>query len=64
MWMQYKENPESALENYCKALSLGGTKPLPELYKAAGLKFDFSPATVSKLMNFVKNELKGIYDQA
>ncbi|MEO6219337.1 MAG: M3 family oligoendopeptidase, partial [Ginsengibacter sp.] len=30
MWMQYKKNPEQALDNYMKALSLGGTKTLPE----------------------------------
>jgi len=57
MWKQYRENPEAALENYKYALSLGGTKTLPELYKAAGIPFDFSPATINDLMIFVKNEL-------
>jgi oligoendopeptidase F len=56
IWMQYKENPEMALENYMKALSLGGTKTLPELYAAAGIKFDFSPAYIQKLMEFTMNE--------
>ncbi|MEO6187671.1 MAG: M3 family oligoendopeptidase, partial [Ginsengibacter sp.] len=37
MWMQYKRNPGQALDNYMKALSLGGTKTLPELFEAAGL---------------------------
>ena len=41
MWMQYKKNPEQALDNYMKAFSLGGTKTLPELYKAAGLNLIF-----------------------
>jgi oligoendopeptidase F len=58
MWMQYKENPQQALENYMKALSLGGTKTLPELYEAAGLKFDFSPAHIKTLMEFVKEEME------
>lgn len=57
MWKQYRENPQAALENYKYALSLGGTKTLPELYKAAGIPFDFSPATINDLMIFVKNEL-------
>ncbi|MEN9884144.1 MAG: hypothetical protein RLZZ420_1361 [Bacteroidota bacterium] len=57
MWKQYRENPQVALENYKYALSLGGTKTLPELYKAAGIPFDFSPATINDLMIFVKNEL-------
>lgn len=57
MWKQYREDPEQALNNYMYALSLGGTKTLPELYEAAGIKFDFSPATISELMLFVKKEL-------
>lgn len=57
MWKQYREDPEQALTNYMYALSLGGTKTLPELYEAAGIKFDFSPATISELMLFVKKEL-------
>jgi oligoendopeptidase F len=57
MWKQYRENPKKALEHYQYALSLGGTKTLPELYAAAGISFDFSPETISELMIFVKNEL-------
>ena len=57
MWQQFKNNPEVALANYCNALSLGGTKTLPELYKAAGLKFDFSPDQIKVLMEFVKGEM-------
>jgi oligoendopeptidase F len=58
MWMQYKQDPQKALENYMNALSLGGTKTLPELYAAAGLKFDFSPAHIKTLMEFVKKEME------
>ena len=58
MWKQYRNNPEKALENYMKGLSLGGTKTLPELYAAAGIDFDFSPEKISELMIFVKNELE------
>ncbi|HEX6913907.1 MAG TPA: M3 family oligoendopeptidase [Chitinophagaceae bacterium] len=58
MWMQYKQNPERALENYMNALSLGGTRTLPELYEAAGLKFDFSPEHIRTLMRFVHDEMR------
>lgn len=58
MWKQYRDNPEKALENYMKGLSLGGTKTLPALYEAAGIDFDFSPEKISELMIFVKNELE------
>ncbi|MDP3394850.1 M3 family oligoendopeptidase [Sediminibacterium sp.] len=57
LWMQYKQNPNKALENYMNALSLGGTKTLPELYKAAGLEFNLTPAYIKTLMEFVKTEM-------
>jgi len=57
MWMQFKQNKEKALDNYCQALSLGGTKTLPELYSAAGLSFNFSSEKIKELMDFVKTEM-------
>ncbi len=57
MWMQYKQHPEKALQNYMNALSLGGTKTLPELYKTAGLEFNLTPAYIKNLMEFVKTEM-------
>jgi len=60
LWMQYKNNKEKALSNYMNALSLGGTKTLPELYAAAGLKFDFSKEHIKQLMDFVSAELQKI----
>ncbi|HVK48090.1 MAG TPA: M3 family oligoendopeptidase [Pseudobacter sp.] len=58
LWMQFRDNKEAALDNYMNALSLGGTRTLPELYQAAGLVFNFSPEHIKKLMNFVKQELE------
>ncbi|MBS4066486.1 MAG: M3 family oligoendopeptidase [Chitinophagaceae bacterium] len=58
LWMQFKQNQQQALTNYINALSLGGTKTLPELYAAAGLKFDFSPEHIKTLMEFVKKEME------
>jgi oligoendopeptidase F len=60
MWMQYKKDPERALDNYIDALALGGTKTLPQLYEAAGLKFDFSPENIKTLMDFVSEEMEKI----
>jgi oligoendopeptidase F len=57
LWMQFKNDQQKALTNYINALSLGGTKPLPQLYEAAGLKFDFSPDHIKTLMDFVKTEM-------
>ena len=60
LWKQFKDDPEKALDNYVNALSLGGTKTLPELYEAAGLKFDFSPENIKSLMEFVNVELEEV----
>jgi oligoendopeptidase F len=58
LWKQYKENKEKALNNYMAALSLGGTRTLPELYEAAGLQFDFSKEHIKELMEFVSAEME------
>lgn len=60
LWRQFKENKEKAIENYTNALKLGGTRTLPELYKAAGLEFNFSPDYISELMLFVHKEMEAI----
>jgi oligoendopeptidase F len=60
LWKQFKENKDNAVQNYIKALSLGGTKTLPELYAAAGLKFSFAPEYISELMLFVQQEMEKI----
>jgi len=60
LWMQYRQNPKQALDNYINALSLGGTKTLPELYKAAGLKFDLSPEHIKTLMEFTAKEMEAL----
>ncbi|MER3498260.1 MAG: M3 family oligoendopeptidase [Chitinophagaceae bacterium] len=57
LWMQYKQNKQQAIQNYMNALSMGGMKTLPELFSAAGLQFDLSPNHISKLMQFVAEEM-------
>ncbi len=56
MWRQYKLNPQQAITNYKKALALGYTKSIPEIYETAGIRFDFSSGYVHELMDFVKSE--------
>jgi oligoendopeptidase F len=57
MWKQYKENKQGAINNYINALAKGGTLTLPDLYKTAGLPFDFSPSRIKELMDLVRSEL-------
>ena len=61
VWRQYKLNPKKAIENYKKALSLGCSVPLGEVYKAAGISFDFSEKMIKELMEFTWNELEKLY---
>ncbi len=61
LWMQFKKDKTKALENYVNALSLGGTKTLPQLYNIAGLQFNFSGDYIRTLMNFVNEEMNEIY---
>lgn len=60
MYKQYRENPEATLENYKRALALGNTKSLTEVYEEAGIRFDFSAEMVRELMEFVQKEIYSI----
>lgn len=64
MWMQYKQDKEKALDNYSKALALGGTRTLPELYEAAGIPFDLGPNRVKTLMDFVASQMAELEKKA
>ncbi|MEO0513754.1 MAG: M3 family oligoendopeptidase [Planctomycetota bacterium] len=57
LWLKYKNDPKAALQGYREGLSLGGTKPLPELFEGAGIKFDFTQATLGPLIDAVAAEL-------
>jgi oligoendopeptidase F len=58
VWKNYKEDKNKGLEGYQNALKLGYTKSIPEVYQAAGIKFDFSKAYIKELMTFLKEELE------
>lgn len=60
IWKNYKENPDRTIQQYINALELGYTQPIGEIYKAAGIEFNFSQAYVSELGAFVKKELKAL----
>ncbi len=60
LWSKFKQEKEAALDSYMLSLSKGGTLTLPELYKTAGIEFNFSPEYIQKLMDFVKNELTAV----
>ncbi len=57
VWKNHASDPQAALEAYKAALSLGNTRSIPEVYAAAGVKFDFSKAYLKDLLAFVEMEL-------
>lgn len=57
IYRNYKKDPKKTIEQYKKFLSLGYSKPVNELYEAAGIKFDFSAEYIRELVQFVREEL-------
>ena len=57
LWQRYREDADAAMADYKAALSLGDTRPLPALFEAAGLPFDFSRRRVEPLVEDVAAEL-------
>lgn len=60
VWRNYRKDPQKGLQGYMNALKLGYMKPIPEIYAAADIRFDFSQAYIRELMDFVKEEIKKI----
>ncbi len=58
LYRVFKKSPAKAVDQYLKALSLGGSRSPAELFKAAGIKFDFSLDTLTELMETIEEEIK------
>jgi len=57
VWKNFVADPQLAVAKYKQALSLGYTASIPEVYAAAGVKFDFSKAYLASLLTFVEGQL-------
>ncbi len=57
LWRNFRKNKAEGLAGYQRALKLGNLTTIPEIYKAAGIKFDFSKSYIRELMNFVREEM-------
>ncbi len=60
VWRNFREDPEKGLAGYQNALKLGYMKSIPQIYEAAGIRFDFSQEYIRELMDFVRGELAKI----
>jgi Oligoendopeptidase F len=57
IWANSKRGKAKSLQEYKDALKLGGSRPLPELFQAAGCEFEFSRKTLAPLIKLVREEL-------
>jgi oligoendopeptidase F len=58
VWINAKKDFRAAVADYWSALQLGGSRPLPELFARAKVKFDFGPSALEPLMAAVEAELE------
>jgi len=58
VWMNARKDYAHAVALYRNGLALGGSRPLPELFEAAGLKFDFSEKTLRPLIEAVMEKVE------
>jgi len=57
LWEQFETDRDKALSGYQDFMKLGYTKTIPQIYEAAGIKFDFSSQYVEHLAQFMKEKL-------
>ena len=62
LWAHFRDDQGGALEAYRHALALGGSRPLPELFAAAGCRFEFGPKRLQPLMDLLHDELNDLAD--
>jgi oligoendopeptidase F len=60
VWRNSLGDQGEAVESYRRALALGGTRTLPELFRAAGAEFRFDTAMLSDLVALVESEISGL----
>lgn len=57
VWANSKRDQVKALNDYKQSLALGGSRPLPELFAAAGCQFEFSAQTIGPIAQLLRAEL-------
>jgi len=58
VWRNALQDQADAVKRYRSALALGNTRPLPELYAAAGARLTFDRETVGELARLVASHLE------
>lgn len=58
IWLNSLEDERGAIEAYKRALALGGSKPLPELFRAAGAEFGLNERAVKAVVEGTLKEIR------
>lgn len=58
VWKNTREKGREGVEAYKRGLAVGGSLPLPDIFKSAGIRFDFSLKMIEPLMAEVQKELQ------
>ncbi len=61
IWLRARQDRHAALEAYKRALALGGSRPLPELFAEAGCRFAFNRETLRPLVDMLRRELAALH---
>jgi len=59
IWEQAQKDRQKAVGAYKRALAVGGSRPLPELFKAAGLPFEFGKEAIARVVGSLRAVLAG-----
>jgi oligoendopeptidase F len=58
-----RRDPQQAVADYRKALALGTTVPLPELFATAGAKFAFDAGTLKRAVDLLEDVIEELEDK-
>ncbi|MCA9764361.1 MAG: M3 family oligoendopeptidase [Gemmatimonadetes bacterium] len=58
VWRNARRDPEGAVAAYRRFLALGATRPLPELYREAGVELSFEAGLLGELVTMVEEEME------
>ena len=60
IWRDSLDDHEAAVSRYKQALALGGTAPLPQIYRAAGVQLVFDAPTMRELVTRVDQRIESL----
>jgi oligoendopeptidase F len=63
IWEKARQDPVQAVVNYRKALAMGGTASLPELYETSGAKLAFDEKTLGSVVDLIEKTMADLEGQ-